>query len=253
MKKLTFLLLLFTTPLINHAQFNLDKAIKDVKSLTPGNKNVPDKNVSNNNVSNNNLPNDDIVAGLKEALNVGTNNATTSASKADGFLKNPAIKIPFPTEADKMEKTLRSLGMNKQVDDFVASMNHAAEDAAKDAAPIFLNAVKNMTITDGVSILKGSDSAATGYLRNQTSADLTVKFLPVIKASLQKMQVTKYWEPLMKKYNQIPFVKKQNPNLDQYVTSKALSGLFLLISQEELKIRKDPAARVTDLLKKVFG
>ena len=114
------------------------------------------------------LSNDDIIGGLKDALSVGTNNSTASASKVDGYLGNPIIKIPFPPEAEQMEKTLRKMGMNKQVDDFVVSMNRAAEEAAKQPAPIFLNAVKNMTITDGLSILRGSDSAATHYLRNQT-------------------------------------------------------------------------------------
>jgi hypothetical protein len=238
MKKYNVILLLFLLPLVSCAQFKLDKAIQDAKDMTSGKKS---------------LSNEDIISGLKEALSVGTKKSTASASKVNGFLSNVAIKIPFPKEAQQMEQTLRDVGMNKEVDDFIASMNHAAEEAAKDAAPIFLNAVKHMTITDGMTILKGSDTAATAFLRNQTTADLTVKFMPVIKAALEKVQVTKYWEPLISRYNKIPFVKKQNPNLTDYVNSKALNGLFFLISREELKIRKDPAARVTDLLKKVFG
>lgn len=216
----------------------MNNIVNGAKSITQGNKN---------------LSSDDIVNGLKEALNVGTKNSTTSASKVDGYLKNPKIKIPFPPEAEQMEKTLRSVGMGEQVDNFVVSMNRAAEEAAKDAAPIFIDAIKNMNISDGMSILKGSDTAATHYLRQQTTAELIVKFTPVIKAAIEKVKVTSYWTPLVTKYNKIPFVKKQNPNLDQYVTLKALDGLFYLISQEELKIRKDPAAQVTDLLKKVFG
>jgi len=238
MKKIKYFALLLVLPFLASAQFKLDNVLKDAKNVASGKKS---------------LSNDEIISGLKEALSVGTNNSTASASKVDGYLKNPKIKIPFPKEAEQMESTLRNLGMNKQVDDFVTSMNRAAEEAAKDAAPVFLNAVKNMTITDGVSILKGNDTAATGYLRKQTTADLTVKFIPIIKAALEKVEVTKYWEPLVTRYNQVPFVTKQNPKLDEYVNAKALDGLFYLISQEELKIRKNPEARVTDLLKKVFG
>jgi hypothetical protein len=238
MRKIQLLVLLFALPFITTAQFKLNDVMKEAKDVTGGKKK---------------LSNDEVISGLKEALNVGTNNSTASASKVDGYLKNDKIKIPFPKEAEQMESTLRKVGMNKEVDDFVTSMNRGAEEAAKNAAPIFLNAIKGMSIGDGMTILKGSDSAATGYLRKQTTADLTVKFMPVIKAALEKVEVTKYWEPLVKRYNQIPFVTKQNPKLDEYVNSKALDGLFYLISQEELKIRKDPAARVTDLLKKVFG
>lgn len=238
MKNIHLLAVLLVVPFLTNAQFNLNTITKDVQNAASGKKK---------------LSNQEVIDGLKEALNVGTNNSTASASKVDGYLKNPKITIPFPKEAQQMEKTLRDLGMNKQVDDFITSMNRAAEEAAKDAAPIFINAIKNMTITDGMSILKGADTAATGYLRKQTSADLTAKFLPVIKAALDKVEVTKYWQPLVTRYNQVPFVTKQNPKLDEYVNAKALSGLFYLVSQEELKIRKAPAARVTDLLKKVFG
>ena len=199
------------------------------------------------------LSNDDIVKGLKSALNVGTNNSTSLASKLDGYYKNPNIKIPFPKEAKAMEQQLRSLGMNKQVDKFIMTLNRAAEDAAKSAAPIFVDAVTKMTITDGLNILKGSNDAATNFLKNGSSAALIEKFKPIIQASLDKVEVTKYWKPLVKTYNQIPMVKKQNPNLNEYVTQKAIEGLFKLIADEELKIRKDPTARVNDILKKVFG
>lgn len=199
------------------------------------------------------LTNQEITDGLKQALSIGSQNAGGSASKVDGYFKNSIIKIPFPPEAKKVETQLRSLGMNKAVDDFVLTMNRAAEEAAKEAAPIFLDAVKSMTITDGMNILKGNDSAATHYLREKTSVSLHAKFKPIIKSATQKVNVTKYWNPLISTYNNIPMVDKMNPDLDEYITQKALDGLFILVAQEETKIRKDPAARVTDLLKKVFG
>ena len=199
------------------------------------------------------LTNTEIIAGLKEALEIGSKNAGASTSKLDGFFKNPVIKIPFPPEAIEMEKKLRSLGMGNQVDEFILTLNRAAEEASKQAAPVFIEAIKGMTITDGLSILKGSDTAATSYLRQKTSANLHVKFKPVIRAATQKVSVTKYWSPLMNTYNAIPFVKKMNPDLDEYVTQRGLNGLFKVVAQEETKIRRDPSARVTELLKKVFG
>jgi hypothetical protein len=199
------------------------------------------------------LTNDEIIRGLKDALSVGSKNASSSASKADGYFKNPAIKIPFPPEAKNIESKVRALGMNKQVDEFVMTINRAAEEAAKEAAPIFLNAITSMTITDGVGILKGNDSAATAYLKRTTSSQLHDKFKPVIKSATQKVDVTKYWNPIITTYNKVPLVTKMNPDLEEYITQRALSGLFLLVAQEETKIRKDPTARVTDILKKVFG
>lgn len=203
--------------------------------------------------SGNNLTNDEIVAGLKEALTVGTNNSTANASKINGYFGNPKIKIPFPPEAKKIEQQVRKLGMNKQVDDFVLTLNRAAEEAAKEAAPIFINAIKNLTIQDAMGILKGADDAATQYLKKNTSADLKTKFKPVVKKALQTVRITKYWNPIMTAYNKIPLHEPINPNLEEYVTQKAIDGLFVLIAEEELKIRKDPLARITDLLKKVFG
>jgi len=199
------------------------------------------------------LTSDEIISGLKEALTVGTNNSTASASKMDGYFKNSEIKIPYPPEAAKMEKKLRSMGMNKQVDDFVMSLNRAAEEAAKEAAPIFVAAVKNMTITDGMKILKGEDDAATTYLNTNTSGQLYDKFKPVVQKAIQKVKVTQYWNPLVTAYNKIPLVEKMNPDIEDYTTHKCIDGLFILIATEELKIRKDPAARVSEILKKVFG
>ena len=199
------------------------------------------------------LTNDEVIRGLREALNVGTNNSTTSASKADGFYKNPLILIPFPPEAEKIKNTVSNLGMQKQVDEFVMTMNRAAEEASKEAAPVFLDAIKGMSITDGFKILKGADNAATTYLHDKTNTDLTTKFTPIIKKAIEKVEVTKYWNPIITTYNKIPGIEKQNPNLEQYITLKALEGLFKLVADEEKKIRKDPLAQVTALLKRVFG
>lgn len=226
------------------AQINLNNAINTVTNGV--------NTVVNNNGSSA-LSNDQVVKGLKEALDIGTKNSTSKASKVDGFNKNAAIKIPFPPEVIKVKNTVEALGMKNQVDKFVVTLNRAAEEAAKNAAPIFLDAVKKMTITDGFTILKGADNAATTYLKDKTSAQLKAQFTPIVKQALQKVQITSYWNPIITKYNKIPGVVKKNPNLDEYVTAKAMEGLFKLLAEEELKIRKDPAARVTDLLKSVFG
>ena len=199
------------------------------------------------------LTNTDISSGLKEALQIGASNAAKKLSIADGFFGNAALKILMPPEAQKIEKTLRSVGMGKQVDDAILSMNRAAENASQSAAPIFVNAIKGMTITDAVGILKGNDTAATSYLRGKTTSQLTDAFKPVIQESLDKVNATSYWSTLMSAYNAIPFVSKINTDLAGYVTDKALSGMFLTVSQEEKNIRKDPVAQTTDILKKVFG
>ncbi|MES2591798.1 MAG: DUF4197 domain-containing protein [Bacteroidota bacterium] len=199
------------------------------------------------------LSNDEVVKGLKEALTVGTNNSTGIASKLDGYYKNPKLFIPFPPEAKKVKETVDALGLKPQTDKFVMTLNRAAEEAAKNAAPVFIAAVKGMNVADGFKILKGADNAATQYLKDKTTAELKVKFTPIVKAAIDKVQVTKYWNPIITKYNKIPMVQKQNPDLTAYVTEKAMAGLFLLLADEELKIRKDPMARVNDLLKRVFG
>lgn len=227
------------------AQFNLknaeNSASKDLNNLK-GNKggSAP-------------LSNDDIVKGLKDALGVGSNNAGSSASKTDGFFKDTLIKIPFPPDAEKVQQTAITLGQQSQVDAFVLSMNRAAEKAAIKAAPIFLNAITSMGIDDGMKILKGANNAATQYLQNKTSQQLHDAFLPIVEHAVDSVQVTKYWKPLADTYNKDPFVTKVNPDLNEYITQKALSGLFILLAAEELKIRQNPAARVDDILKKVFG
>lgn len=198
------------------------------------------------------LSNQDIISGLKEALTVGTNNGTNKLSMADGFFKDAALKILMPAEAQKVEKKLRDVGMGKQVDNAILSMNRAAEDAAKSAAPIFINAIKGITIQDGLGILRGGDFAATNYLKEKTVAQLTEAFRPVIEQSLQKVNATKYWNTVFSTYNTFS-KEKVNTDLAAYVTEKATAGIFHQVSLEEQKIRKDPFARTTDILKKVFS
>jgi hypothetical protein len=203
-------------------------------------------------VNKDSLTTGDIVAGLKEALETGTNRSVQKLSVADGFFKDAVIKILMPEEAKKVETTLRRFGMGKQVDEAILSMNRAAEDAAKDAAPVFISAIKQMTIQDGWGILKGGDSSATKYLREKTTVSLTTAFRPVIEHSLEKVNATKYWNTVFSNYNK--FSKdKVNTDLAAYVTERALAGIFYQVAQEEMKIRKDPVARTTDILKKVFG
>lgn len=199
------------------------------------------------------LSTEEVASGLKEALTKGVSKGSDEVSKEDGFFKNPEIKIPFPPEVKQVEATLRKMGMDEQVDKFVLSLNRAAEDAAKEAKPIFVSAIKQMTIEDAWSVLKGEDDAATQYLNKTTSAQLKEKFKPVIKASLDKVNATKYYKELITAYNKVPLVKKVNPDLDAYATDKATEGLFVMIAKEEKNIRENPGARTTELLKKVFS
>jgi hypothetical protein len=237
MKKLTFLFLLsvlYLGSFESKAQL-LDKA----------------KKIAGQNGSG--LSEQDAADGIKEALVNGTGKGVKVVSKTDGYFGNPEIKIPFPPEAKEMESKLRSIGLGSKVDEVVLSINRAAEDAATEAEPIFLSAIKSMSIKDAVHIVKGENDAATKYLKKTTSGELRIKFKPKIKASLDKVNATILWEELVKEYNKIPFVKKKNPNLSEYVTEKAIDGLFVMIAKEELSIRKDPMARTSDILKKVFG
>ena len=198
------------------------------------------------------LSNEDIISGLKEALRVGTDSSAKKLSKSDGFFGDVAIKILMPDEAKQVEQTLRNVGMGKLVDKAVLSMNRAAEDAASGVGNIFWNSIKNMTVTDGLQILQGGDFAATSYLQQSTTAELTEKFRSVIEASLVKTDATKYWKDVFSKYNMFSG-KPVNTDLTAYVTEKALSGLFYNIRLQEQLIRKDPAAQVTGILKQVFG
>lgn len=196
----------------------------------------------------------EIGLGLKQALEVGTNLSSEKLASKDGYLGNLAIKILFPTEAQKAEKTLRSLGLNSLADNVILSINRAAEDAALEAKPIFIAAIKQMTIADASNILlSNQNNAATQYFKKVTNTQLQNKFNPIIKASLAKVGATRYWADVVNKYNQIPFVTPVNPNLENYVTQKAIDGLFTEIAQEELKIRNNINARNSALLQKVFG
>ena len=202
------------------------------------------------------LTNDEVIQGLKEALTVGIKNSVDSSSVLDGFLKNPAIRLPFPPDAIKVKEKAISLGMQGQVDKFETTLNRAAEEAVKEALPIFKNAIINMSIQDGFAILKGGNGAATKFLKDKTSDSLAVAFLPKVKNATSKVQLTSYWNPIITKYNAAVTLsggEKINPDIDAYVTQLAIQGLFKLVEKEENKIRKDPGARVTDILMKVFS
>ena len=191
----------------------------------------------------------EVADGLKEALIKGISTGSDLASAVDGYFKNPEIKIPFPPEVQKVEDKLHQIGLGNQVDKFVMTLNRGAEDAAKEAKPIFIEAIRQMTIQDAWSILKGNDDAATQYLKRTTSGLLKAKFKPVINNSLQKVEATRYYSDIVNTYNKIPLTEDVNPNLDDYATDKAIEGLFVMIAKEEKNIRENPLARTTDLLK----
>lgn len=235
MKKLIVLLFVFAAFTAAHAQ--LESLKKAAKSLTGGGQ----------------LSQEEIAQALKEALTNGISKGSDLVSQADGYFKNAEIKLPFPPDAKKAETKLRQMGMGNEVDKFILSLNRAAEDAAKESKPIFVAAIKSMTIQDAAGILKGQDDAATQYLKKTTSSALKDKFKPVIQNSLSKVNATAYYSDLINTYNKLPLVQKMNPNLDEYATDKAIEGLFIMIAKEEKNIRKDPLARTSELLKKVFG
>ena len=191
--------------------------------------------------------------GLKEALVQGATNGSDILSVVNGYLGNPQVKIPFPPEAQKIENTLRDLGLNKMCDDVINSVNHAAEDAAVEAKAILINSIRQMTVADAMDILFGANDAATEYLKKTSTEALTLKFEPIIDKSLSAVNATKYWSDAVNYYNAIPLVQDLNPDLTSYVTTKALDGLFYMIEQEELKIRENPGARVAEIVKKVFA
>jgi hypothetical protein len=196
----------------------------------------------------------EINMGLKQALEFGTSSSSERLSLQNGYFGNLAVKILFPQEAQKVERTLRTLGMNSLADNVILSLNRAAEDAAQQAKPIFLSAIKQMTIADATNILLGRDKeAATQYFKRVTSDQLHDSFKPIIESSLSKVGATRYWSDVMNRYNQIPLVTKVNPDLKEYVTQKAMEGLFIEIAKEELKIRENVSSRGTNLLQKVFG
>lgn len=230
---LTGCLIVFTVSA--NAQF--DKLKKAAKSLSTGS----------------GLSSAEIAEGLKEALTKGISKGSDIVSQMDGYFKNPEIKLPFPPEAKKAEERLRQMGMGAEVDKFILTLNRAAEDAATEAKPIFVTAIKSMTIQDAAGILRGEQDAATQYLKRTTSPALKDKFKPVIQNSLAKVNATKYYADLINTYNKLPLVQKMNPNLDEYATDKAIEGLFIMIAKEEKNIRANPGARTSELLRKVFG
>lgn len=195
----------------------------------------------------------DISAGLKEALNNGITKQVSKLTAVDGFYKNDMVKILMPEELQKVDKTLRSMGMGKLADDGIRSLNRAAEDAVKEATPIFVGSIKNMSITDAKNILMGNDNAATAYLQNSTSSALYAKFSPVVQQSIGKVGADKIWNTIITKYNKLPLVSKVNPDITDYVTNKAMDGVFKMIAVEEGNIRNKLSSRSSDLLKKVFA
>lgn len=200
------------------------------------------------------LSNGEVVSALKQALEVGSKNASSKLNVTNGFFGNALIKILLPPEVQQAEKLMRQFGLGSLADKVILQMNRAAEDAAGKAVPIFVNAITSMSIQDGLSILKGGNGAATNFLKSKTTAALTTAFRPVVQKSLNQLNVQTYWNQLFTSYNKLPIVRnKINPDLTAYVTERALNGLFVTVADEENKIRTNPAARVTDLLKKVFG
>ena len=202
------------------------------------------------------LTNEEVISGLKEALRTGTERSVSIGSVMDGFNKNAAIRIPFPQEAIKVKNTLMDIGLKKPVEDFELTLNRAAEEAAKEAVPVFVDAITSMSIADGFAILKGGENAATNYLKDKTTAALLAKFRPKVEAATQKVALTNYWKPMADAYNAATILtggRAIEPDLNSYVTQKAADGLFILLANEEKKIRQNPLARTTDLLRRVFA
>jgi len=243
MKKIALLTLaLFSFSLVSTSQ-TLKGALKKAEEKVSDTKGGSGGTLSEEEVGN----------GLKEALTRGIEKGVDRVSKPDGYFKDMAIKLLMPDEAKMVEEKLRSIGQDKLVDDAIESMNRAAEDAANGAKDIFVTAIKAMTLQDAMGILRGNDDAATQYLSRTTRTVLVDKFRPVIKTSLEKVGATRYWATMFNAYNKIPLVKKVDPDLEEFVTNKAIDGLFLQIAKEEKEIRNNPGARVSDLLKRVFG
>jgi hypothetical protein len=235
MKKLLLVLLLI--PLISIAQTK--KKVKKIKIKTPTVTNV--------------INTIDISAGLKEALNKGVTEQVSKLTVIDGFYKNEAVKILIPEELQRVDATLRKLGMGSLVDDGIKSLNRAAEDAVKESTPIFINTIKNISISDAKGILLGNESAATSYLKDSTTKELYAKFNPVVQESIGKVGADVIWNSIIKKYNTIPLVNKVNPDISDYVTTKAMEGAFKMIAVEEKNIREKLTSRNSDLLKSVFA
>jgi hypothetical protein len=195
-----------------------------------------------------------VVAGIKEALRVGTENTVASTSKVDGFLGNRLIRIALPEQMTTMASTLRKVGFGSRVDELEAGMNRAAELAAGEAREVFWSAIKGMTVSDAFGILNGGNTAATEYFRGKTSASLKTRFQPIVQRKIQEVGLSRIYSKVADTYNSLPLAGTQKMvDLDEYVTDRTLSGLFSVLATEEQKIRQDPLARTTDLLRKVFG
>jgi hypothetical protein len=194
-----------------------------------------------------------VAAGLKEALRLGTERAVAATSRPDGYLANPLIRIAVPAELDSMARALRSIGLGRQVDEFDVAMNRAAEDAATEATGVFWDAISQMTLTDAHGILKGGETAATDYFRDHTEDTLGTRFRPIISEKMADVGLARLYEHLVSSYRTLPFASEPALDLNDYVTDKALDGLFTVLGQEETRIREDPAARSTELLRRVFG
>ncbi|MDY6952808.1 MAG: DUF4197 domain-containing protein [Thermodesulfobacteriota bacterium] len=199
------------------------------------------------------LDDDTIISGLKEALSMGTEKAVLSVSQVDGYFANEMIQILMPEKMQRVADVLGKVGYGQQVDRFVISMNRAAEKAAPEAASIFGSAIKEMTLADARGVLDGGDTAATEYFKAKTSGKITEVFEPIVSSTMNEVGVTRSYKEMMDKYTSLPFMKSESLDLDRYVTEKALDGLFYMVGEEEKKIRTNPADRVTELLKKVFG
>lgn len=199
------------------------------------------------------LSEQDIANGLKQALDKGIDDQVQKLTQENGFYGNAAVKILLPDELQKVEKGLRDFGLGSLADEGIKALNRAAEDAVKEATPIFVSAVKEMTFTDAKNILLGDDKAATSYLQSKTTNSLYNKFNPVIKNSFAKVGADQIWSNLINKYNALPLTQNVNPDLTDYVTTQALSGVFTMIAEEEKEIRNNYSSRTTDLLRKVFA
>lgn len=234
MKNIFYLLLL--APMISNAQINdiFNKAKEKLATVSPAG-------------------NTDIASGLKEALNNGVAKQVSKLTAQDGFYKNEAVKILMPAELQKVDRTLRKMGMANLADEGIKSLNRAAEDAVKEATPVFVNAITSMNFSDARNILMGSENAATAYLQRTTTAALYAKFNPIVKQSIGRVGADKIWGTIITKYNSLPLVSKVNPDINDYVTNEALKGVFTMIAVEEKEIRTDLDSRTSDLLKKVFA
>lgn len=194
-----------------------------------------------------------IVAGLKEALQIGAGNAVNLTGRLDGFFKNAAIKILLPKQLETVSKGLRAVGQGKMVDEFVLSMNRAAEKAAPQARKFFVDAIKEMTFDDARKILTGGDTAATEYFKEKTADKIATAFRPIIETAMNDVGATRQYKELTGRVRNLPFVRTESLDIDDYVVNKSLDGLFYMVGEEEKKIRKNPAARVTSILREVFG